>query len=433
MSNGRHHREREVGGPSAARQDRRVASVFHRRFALTLTSIALVTSACTTRIDNTASAPPTSQVTATLVVEEPTTTVGPVVDPVEELLSSLTPEEKVGQLLMPMVYGTGVDITAEEQQQNLQAHGFATPSEIVAAYKLGGVIYLEPNVASAPQLTSMSQRLQTAADEAVGIGLLLAIDQEGGRVSRISDEVTLFPPALDLAGDPGLVKEASYVTGQQVQQQGINVVLAPVADVVEPNTPNFIGNRSFGNDPDLVASMVVAAVGGLQQSGVAAAVKHWPGHGATPLDSHKALPSVEVDRALWEQRELPPFAAAIEEDVSIVLVGHLALPQLDPTGDPATVSPVLIDDILRDELGFEGVVMTDALNMGAVADIPQRELVVASVNAGVDVVLIPPSLESASSALNDAVADGQITPERLDEAVTRILQLKQDLGLLPGQ
>jgi beta-N-acetylhexosaminidase len=393
----------------------------------------MLTAACTTRIDNTASAPPTTEVTGTLVVEESTSTTSPEVDPVPEILGSLTAEQKVGQLLMPMVYGTGEDVTAEEQQFNLTAHGYATPSEIVAAYNLGGVIYLEPNVTSAQQLTEMSRQLQTAANEAVGIGLLVAIDQEGGRVSRIRDEVTLFPPALDLAGDPRLVREASYVTGQQVQQQGINVVLAPVADVVEPGQPNFIGNRSFGNDPDLVASMVVAAVDGLQQSGVAAAVKHWPGHGATPVDSHLGLPTVEVDRAAWEERELPPFAAAIEEDVSIVLVGHLALPQLDPSGDPATVSPVLIESILRDELGFDGVVMTDALNMGAVADIPEGELVVASVNAGVDVVLIPPNLKATWSALNEAVADGTISPERLDTAVTRILRLKQDLGLLPDQ
>ncbi len=419
-------------GRSKARPVRRAGT------AVTLLSVgALLAAACTSAPENTVSAPAsTGEVAETVAVEDSTTTSTtalPETDPVPEILAGLTPEEKVGQLLMPMVHGTGVDLTAEEQQLNLDAHGFANPTEIVSAYKLGGVIYLESNVDSAQQLRGMSNRLQAAADDSVGIGLLLAIDQEGGRVSRISDEVTTYPPAQNLTGDPARVREAGYVTGQQVQEQGINVVLAPVADVVEPGTPNFIGDRSFGNDPEVVASMVVAAVDGLQQSGVAAAVKHWPGHGATPLDSHLDLPTVDVDRAVWEARELPPFAAAIEEDVSIVLVGHLALPQLDPSGLPATVSPALVDGLLRDELGFDGVVMSDALNMGAVSGIPEPELVVASVNAGVDIILIPPSVEAASAALNQAVASGTISQERLDEAVTRVLRLKHDLGLLPAE
>ncbi len=361
---------------------------------------------------------------------EPT---APAVDLVATTLASMSVEEKVGQLLMPAVFGTGSELTDGERRLNLSAHGYATPEEIVEAYKLGGVIYLENNVESAQQLKTMSGQLQTAAANSTGVGLLVAIDQEGGRVSRISDEVTSFPPASDLAGDPRVVREASYVTGQQVQQQGVNVILAPVADVLEPGEVSFIGNRSFGDDPALVATMVAAAVDGLQQSGVAAAVKHWPGHGATSLDSHKQLPTLDVDRALWEQRELPPFSAAIDEGVAIVLVGHLALPQLDPSGDPATVSPVLIDGLLRQDLGFDGVVMTDALNMGAVANIPRGDLAVASINAGIDVILIPPSLSAAAGGLLDAVASGAITEERLDLSVTRILRLKQKLGLLSPQ
>lgn len=398
--------------------------------------MAMLSAACTSRIDNNASVNPGTPVEASVVEAEVTTTTTVVEDdsdPVAELLATLSIEQKIGQLLMPTVFGTGIEPTASERELNLEAHGFGTPDEIVEAYHLGGVIYLEENVASAQQLKTMSGELQTAALNSSGIGLMVAIDQEGGRVSRISDEVTSFPPASDLAGDPRVVREASYVTGQQVKQQGVNVVLAPVADVLEPGQVSFIGNRSFGDDPNLVASMVAAAVDGLQQSGVAAAVKHWPGHGATSLDSHEQLPTLNVDRALWEQRELPPFAAAIDQGVSIVLVGHLALPQLDPSGDPATISPVLIDGLLRQELGFDGVVMTDALNMGAVANIPRRDLTVASVKAGIDVILIPPSLSDAAGALLEAVASGDITEQRIDESVTRILRLKQNLGLLAPQ
>ena len=353
------------------------------------------------------------------------------VDPVPALVASLTVEQKVGQLLMPMVWGTSTETTAEERRLNLEAHGFETGAEIVAAYDLGGVVYLAANVSSAAELQQLSGQLQTTARQDTGIGLLLAIDQEGGQVARLTDEVTSFPAAAEFAGDPQRAREAGYVTGQQVQQQGINVVLAPVADVVEVGRTSFIGDRSFGSDPAAVASMVVASVQGLQNSGVAAAVKHWPGHGATSVDSHNSLPTLNVDRALWDQRERIPFAAAIEEDVAIVMVGHLSLPQLDPSAAPATVSPVLVNQLLRQELGFDGVVMTDALNMGAVKGYDRGELAVASVRAGVDIILVPPSLDAASSALIQAAQDGQLSAEQLDAAVSRVLQLKRDLGLLP--
>jgi beta-N-acetylhexosaminidase len=352
-------------------------------------------------------------------------------DPVATVLAAMTVEDKIGQLLMPAVFGTGSELSDAQRRQNLQAHGYATPEEIVEAYRLGGVIYLEANVGSAPELTSFSRSLQSTAMASTGLGLLVAVDQEGGRVSRISDEVTQYPPAADMAGDARRVRESSYITGQQVQQQGINVVLAPVADIVEPGQAAFIGNRSFGADPALVASMVVAAVDGLQQSGVAAAVKHWPGHGATAVDSHSRLPTVNVDREVWERRERVPFAAAIEQDVAIVLVGHLAMPQLDPSAEPATISPVLINELLREELGFDGVVMSDALNMGAVSGVAPGELAVASVLAGIDVILIPPSLTDAAAGLLSAVEDGRISAEVLDAAVARVLRLKLDLGLFP--
>lgn len=372
-----------------------------------------------------------STVVTPVVVTPSPEGVEPRADPVPAILASLTVEEKIGQLLMPMLFGRSSNPSAADANRNLQAHGAANPAELVAMHHLGGVIYLDENIDSAQQVRSLSRDLQAAAASDTGIGLLLAVDQEGGRVSRLSDEVSLFPPAADLSGDAELVKETSYVTGQQVQQQGINVVLAPVADVIDPvEGTSFIDNRSFGPDPEVVAEMVGAAVDGLQQAGVAAAVKHWPGHGATPVDSHQLLPSVDVGREEWEQRERLPFAEAIGHGVEIVLVGHLALPQLDATGAPATVSPALVDGLLRNGMGFDGVVMTDALNMGAVGSIPQRELVVDAILAGADIVLIPPSLEEAGAALADAVADGTITEERLDLSVTRVLRLKDDLGLL---
>ncbi|MEM9561044.1 MAG: glycoside hydrolase family 3 N-terminal domain-containing protein [Actinomycetota bacterium] len=370
---------------------------------------------------------------ATLVVSTTTTAPpDPGPDPVPALLASLTVEEKIGQLLMPQLFGRSGAATGDAAALNESAHGSASPTDLVTEHHLGGVIYLADNIATAQQVRAFSRDLQNAATGTNGIGLLVAVDQEGGRISRLSDEMSAFPSAADLSGDADQVRVASYVTGQQVQQQGINVVLAPVADVLDPSTPSFIDDRSFGDDAEQVARMVGAAVDGLQDAGVAAAVKHWPGHGATPVDSHRLLPSLDIDRELWEQRERLPFETAIDRDVAIVLVGHLALPQLDASGAPATVSSVLIDELLRRELGFDGVVMTDALNMGAVGSIPERELVVDAVLAGVDIVLIPPSLSEATDALRQAVADGTITEARLDASVTRVLRLKERLGLLPA-
>lgn len=370
--------------------------------------------------------------TETAAVADPQPEPDPGPERAEAILTGLSLEEKVGQLFMPVVHGSdAVTVTASEATSNQAVFGYRTPAQIVEAYKLGGVMYLRHNVVTADQVGALSAGLQDAARADTGIGLLVAIDQEGGRVSRLIDGVTVFPPAAILSGDRPAVEEAGYLTGRQVTGQGINVVLAPVADLTTPGTPGAIGNRSYGDDPLLVADMVRAAVGGLQGSGVAAAVKHWPGHGPTTVDSHVSLPVLDITRAVWEERERVPFEAAIDEDVAIVLVGHLALPAVDPAGSPATVSSVLIEDELRDQLGFDGVVMTDALNMGAVADLDQGDLVVRSVAAGADILLYPSDLPTAYDALLDAVRKGELTQYRLDQAVLRVLELKAQLGLLP--
>ena len=362
----------------------------------------------------------------------PTTTPPPAVPGrAEEILAGLSLEEKVGQLLMPVLAGRDpAQVSAEDQKTNRKATGLAIPAEIVANYHLGGVIYLAPNIGTADQVDLMSAGLQQAARADSGVGLLVAVDQEGGRVNRITDGVTVFPSAEVLSGDAAAVREAGYLTGRQVADLGINVVLAPVADVTRPDIASFISNRSYGTDPQVVSQMVTASVDGLQDSGVAAAVKHWPGHGGTEVDSHAELPVLGISRQDWDQRERIPFQAAIEHRVSIVLVGHLAIPSLDPSGSPATVSSAMIDGLLRTELGFDGVVMTDALNMGAVEGIDPGRLVVEAVNAGVDILLVPPDLGVAYRALKSAVERGEISGERLDRSVLRILRLKERLGQL---
>jgi len=370
-----------------------------------------------------------------LGVAETTTTVQPSPEPsiAPAMLAQLTTEEKVGQLFMPVVVGnSATDVTPAEAQANTQLFGVSTPAEVVDRFHLGGIIYLTQNIKAANQVGAFSAGLQDSAGSVgSGIGLLIAVDQEGGRVNRITDGVTVFPPAALLSGDTDAVREAGYLTGTQVAVQGVNVVLAPVADVTATGAEGAIGNRSYGDNPAVVSEMVRAAIDGIQGSGVAAAVKHWPGHGSTRIDSHENLPVLDISRSEWEQRDQVPFRAAIDEDVAIVLVGHLALPSVDPDGDPAIVSSVLIDEILRGDLGFDGVVMTDALNMGAVAGFNQAELSVNAVLAGADILLVPPDLPASYAAVLSAVGDGRISAERLDDATLRVLNLKEQLGLLP--
>ena len=241
--------------------------------------LALVTAACSGgtetgataervdgQADETAETTATGPAETTLVVE-PEPEAEPRVDPVPGVLASLSTEQKIGQLLMPTLFGQGATVGGDDASQNLAVHGAADPSEIVGLHHLGGIIYLEDNIDSAQQVRAMSRELQVAAEADSGIGLLVAVDQEGGRVSRLSDEMSLFPPAQTMAGDAEQVRVTNYVTGQQVQQQGVNVVLAPVADVIDPATPSFIDDRSFGDDPTVVATMVGAASTGSKRPG----------------------------------------------------------------------------------------------------------------------------------------------------------------------
>lgn len=385
--------------------------------------------AISTSVSPAATADSTTTTQPTTTTTEPTTTT--TIDPIEDYLAGLTLEQKVGQLLMPILAGTDANVpSTAEAAANQRIAGVDSIAAAVERFGLGGVLYLGDNVVSAPQVTALSAGIDAAARSVLPeVGALISVDQEGGRVNRVFDGVEIFPSARTLAPDADAVQAAAAATGTALEAQGINIVLAPVADLTDSNA-GVIGDRSFSADPGVAADMVVASVEGLQGAGVAATVKHWPGHGATLLDSHSVLPTIDVDRLTWEQRERVPFAAAVDADVAIVMIGHLALPGLDPSGEPATVSPILIDELLRAELGFDGVVMTDALDMGAVRDQDRGELAVQSVEAGVDILLAPPDVAVAHAALVDAVVTGRISEDRLDASVARILALKDELGLL---
>lgn len=373
----------------------------------------------------------TTTMPTTTTTEATTTTLSPV----EQRLAAMSVEDKVGQLLMPVLAGTSAaSPTPEQAATNTARTGVASMAEVVREHRLGGVVYLGPNITDAAQTTTLSADLQAAATAAGLPGLLIAVDQEGGRVARLRDGVTPLPPARSFTPDSDAVRSALTVLADEAAAQGINVVFAPVADLVAADEDRgVIGDRSFGADPAVVAEMVVAAIEGLEASGrVAATVKHWPGHGDTTVDSHTALPVLDIDEATWRNRERVPFAAAVAADVDLVMVGHLAMPLLDPSGAPATESAVLVAGLLRDDLGYDGVVVSDALDMGAVSDQDPGEVAVATVAAGVDIVLASPDLAAARRALLAAVADGTISEDHLDAAVRRILTLKERLGVPLG-
>lgn len=382
-----------------------------------------------TTIQRTSAEADAAEPAVTSSIPPPTT----VPDAVDLVLGRLTLEQKVGQLIVAAVWGTDAIAVGPSDLAPNQAIGRAnTPAEIVSLQGLGGVLYLRRNVDNGAQVAAFSAGLQTAAAPS-GIGLLIAVDQEGGRVNRVSEGATRFQSARELAGDAIAVRNSAAVTAAEMRAMGVNVVLAPVADITDSHD-GIIGDRSYGGDPNLVAEMVAASVDGLQAGdgtnpGAAAAVKHWPGHGATEVDSHHGLPVIAVDEPTWRARERVPFAAAVAAGVDVVLVGHLALPGIDPSGEPATVSPILIDGYLRGDLGFQGVIMTDALDMGAVAGYDRGELVVRAITAGADVLLAPPDVQLAREALINAVNAGRLTVERIDASVERILRLKLHLGI----
>ncbi|MEO3798791.1 beta-N-acetylhexosaminidase [Nonomuraea sp. B1E8] len=348
-------------------------------------------------------------------------------DPVKSALAEMSVAEKVGQLFMPVLYGTSASSVSGE---NHARYGAQTPAKVIRKYHLGGVILFPQNVKSSRQVVGLTNGMQRAAK---GVPLLVATDQENGLVSRMSAVMTDFPGAGEIGAkkDLSLSRAVAAATGRELRALGVNLDFAPVADVnVNPGNP-VIGRRAFGDDPKKVAKMVTAAVKGFDDAKIAATVKHFPGHGDTTVDSHSGLPVIKHTRAEWERIDAPPFKAAIAAGVDAVMSAHIVFPKLDPSGDPATLSKPILTGLLREKLGFKGVISTDALNMGgARTKYDDGEVAVRAVLAGADLLLMPNDLPEAHRAVLAAVKSGRISEQRLDQSVTRLLTLKQSKGLL---
>jgi beta-N-acetylhexosaminidase len=355
------------------------------------------------------------------------------------LLQHMTLEQKVGQLFVIEVAGRDANTVSDAARAvNRGLFGVDTPAQAIAKYQPGGVIYYtirnnDDNIGDPAQVATLSNGLQTAAlSQPAHIPLQISVDQEGGAlVARFGPPATQMPGnmALGAGRSAADARRSAEVIGTELAAVGVTQDYAPVSDVnINPNNP-VIGIRSIGGDPGLVSDLASAQVEGYHAGGISSVAKHFPGHGDTGVDSHFKLPEVTHTLEQIHQIDLPPFEADIAAGVDTIMTAHVVMPAIDP-GVPATMSHKILTGLLRDELGFGGLIVTDALDMaGATATYPPNVAPVKAMLAGADQLLVPPQMDTAYGAVLDAARRGEISSQRLDESVYRILVHKFRRGL----
>ncbi|WP_461124172.1 glycoside hydrolase family 3 protein [Saccharothrix stipae] len=352
------------------------------------------------------------------------------------LVRGMSLEQKVGQLFVTYLHGQAPD---EAHPGNLRDFGVATPAEVVAKFQPGGVVYFNnssyDNIDTPRQIAALSNGLQRAGR----IPLAIATDQEMGIVTRIGAPATQFPGNMALGAGRSAedAERAARITARELRAMGITQNFAPDADVNSNPANPVIGVRSYSSDPALAAELTAAQVRGYQgrflsPHAVSATAKHFPGHGDTDQDSHTTLPRVDRTEAQWNEVDAPPFRAAIAAGVDSVMTAHIQMPKIDPSGEPATLSKPALD-LLRENLGYDGVVITDSLAMAGVRQLHgDAEIPVLALKAGVDQLLMPVDLELAVNSVLAAVRGGELTEQRIDRSVLRVLRMKFLRGMLTG-
>ena len=364
------------------------------------------------------------------VTEQPQTEVQ--TDPVEEqaaqLVSQMTLEDKIAQMFVitPNAltgYASGVTAAGD------------TTKEAYQSRPVGGIVYMADNLTDPEQTTTMLSNMQEIARERTGLPVFLCVDEEGGSVARIAGNetfgVTNVGNMSDIgaSGDVQNAYNAGSTIGSYLAALGFNVDFAPVADVLTNPDNQVIGQRSFGSDAQTVAGMVTSELQGLSAAGVYGTVKHFPGHGGTSGDSHDG--AVSTDKTLEElmAEELVPFQSAVDGGVNFVMVGHISAPNVTGDNAPATLSKVMITDVLRGQMGYNGIVITDAMNMEAITGFYNSDkAAVLAVTAGADMILMPADYNTAYTGILNAVNDGTITEDRINESETRIVKAKLAMG-----
>lgn len=365
---------------------------------------------------------------------------------VDDLISGMSLREKIGQLIMPdfrnwTLNGKSINVTETNDEIN----------QIIADYKFGGIILFAENVVETEQTARLTNSLQQVAKENNVLPLLLTIDQEGGKVVRLGTGTSLpGNMALGATRSGQDAYNAGTIIAEELSSLDLNVNFAPTLDTNNnPNNP-VIGERSFSSDPNIVAELGVEYINGLQDNNIIAAAKHFPGHGDTAVDSHSGLPMVDKTYAEIQEMELVPFQAAIDSGVDMIMTAHISFPKIETetfqmaNGDvatlPATLSKTILTDILRVDMGYDGVVITDALNMKAISDnFTELDATLKVLQAGGDIALMPTilrspadvsKLETIYAGIEAAVNSNELPIERIDESVKRVLQLKEDRGIL---
>lgn len=335
-------------------------------------------------------------------------------DSVNQLLTSMTLEEKIGQMLIVSYRSTVAD-------NNLIS--------ILNEVKPGGFILFSENFESYEQTIKFMKDINDTSD----IPMFISIDQEGGRVQRLKkltdNNVTIFPSMLSLGNTND--KELSYLVGKALGEElrvfGINMDFAPILDIYSNPSNTVIGDRAFGTNSEIVSKMAISFSHGLESTGIIPVYKHFPGHGDTKDDSHYDLPVITKTKEELMKFELLPFINAINDGAEVIMIGHLALPNITGDNTPASLSKEIITDLLIEELGFDGIVITDALNMGALTNnYTKKEIYINAINAGVDILLMASPSREAVSIIKEAVLNGEISEDRINISVEKILRLKEE-------
>jgi len=339
---------------------------------------------------------------------------------VDETLALMTLDEKIAQMTIISFNGTSLDGTVTT----------TTPSTTLRDelnLKPGGVILFAGNITNYANTKAFIEQIKQTAS----IPLFVSVDQEGGRVQRITSStdprVQTIPPMRNVGykNDPELAYDLGGVIAEEVLSFGFNMDFAPDIDVVDVTSDNVIGARSFGGDPNLVSRLGTSLYNGILDKGVIPSYKHFPGHGATETDSHSELPVISKTKEELMQRDLLPFQYVIDHGAEIIMVGHLSIPSIDSEGYPASLSNTLINGLLKTEMGFKGLVITDSLQMGAITkNYPEKERYELAINAGVDILLMPQSCKTAISNIKASISEGVISEERINESVRKLLTLK---------
>ena len=347
----------------------------------------------------------------------------------EDITKEMSLKDKIGQLFIVSLYSLDEGETKNQQKITKKM------KDTIKKYSIGGVILFSKNMKDASQTKDLIGALQDASD----IPMFVTVDEEGGSIARVSSNekmgVDSYPSAREIGEtyDEDQIKEMGKNQSKQLKKLGFNMNLAPVADVLTNESNTEIGDRSFGSDADKVSDIVSLLVKSMQKQQLSAVLKHFPGSGDTWGDTHRG--SAEAEQTIQQLRktDFTPFKAGIDADVDAVMVSHLMLSNVTEEREPSTLSKRVVSDILRDELEYEGIAMTDAMNMKAITDnYSAGEAAVKALQAGIDVILMPDDLSKAYQAVQKAVKDGNIKESRIDDSVERIIYTKLKRGVIPA-